>query len=177
MAQTNLSQPGLGDEGHQGTIPERIELPSDYDPDELDVDDPEDVKTKLLTALSKVGENSAFAGYGDLPNMPYPALIVKDVGFVDLPLSESRARDLIQKSHQAPFGKGSDTVIDTDVRRTWEINADQLEFREPTTWWDQNIRDLEKRVGEELGMTANVKAELYKLLIYEEGAMFKPHTE
>ena len=103
--------------------------------------------------------------------------MVKDIGIVGLSLSNVQAKELIHKSHQAPFGKGSDTIVDTDVRRTWEINANQLEFRKPSKNWDLYVQGLEKRIRQELELTANVRAELYKLLIYEEGAMFKPHVE
>lgn len=33
------------------------------------------------------------------------------------------------------------------------------------------------RVAADLGIRSHVSAELYKMLIYEKGAMFKAHTE
>lgn len=137
----------------------------------------EALKEQFQNALEPIGAAAQFAGFGDLPQMPPPDLMVKDIGIVGLPLCNAQAKELIQKSHQAPFGKGSDTIIDTSVRKTWEINADQLEFRRPGNAWDSFVQGLEKRIRTELDLTANVRAELYKLLIYEEGAMFKPHVE
>ncbi|KAF4912284.1 hypothetical protein CGCF415_v003828 [Colletotrichum fructicola] len=69
------------------------------------------------------------------------------------------ARSLIEKARQAPFGKGSDTVVDTAVRNTWELDPTQFELRSPN--WTGVINTLY----------------LYKLLIYEKGAMFKAHVD
>lgn len=60
-----------------------------------------------------------------------PDIFVQDVGPIGLPLSESQAKALIAKAHQAPFGKGSSTIVDTSVRNTWEINPDQFQLRSP----------------------------------------------
>lgn len=43
--------------------------------------------------------------------------------------------------------------------------------------WESTISAACKLVAQQLGITAPVRAELYKVLIYEKGAMFKPHTE
>lgn len=43
--------------------------------------------------------------------------------------------------------------------------------------WEDAIHKACRFVAQELGITAPITAELYKMLIYEEGAMFKPHTE
>jgi hypothetical protein len=32
---------------------------------------------------------------------------------------------LISQCQQAPFGRGEKTVLDTEVRRVWELNPDQ----------------------------------------------------
>lgn len=38
------------------------------------------------------------------------------------------ARILVQASHRAPFGKGTETVIDEAVRKTWEVDAGEIQF-------------------------------------------------
>lgn len=47
-----------------------------------------------------------------------------------------QAKALIKKAHKAPFGKGSKTVLDTNVRSAWEIDSDGL------TWasWERTLR-------------------------------------
>lgn len=75
--------------------------------------------------------------------------------------------------------KAEETIIDTSVRKTWELNSDQFELRNPQ--WTSYINDITARAISELGFISNnvdaVQAELYKLLIYEKGAMFKLHKE
>ncbi|KAI4860943.1 hypothetical protein F4820DRAFT_85370 [Hypoxylon rubiginosum] len=104
-----------------------------------------------------------------------PEIFVQDVGQILLPLSEAQARQLIDKSHQAPFGKGSDTIVDTSVRNTWELNPSQFDFRGAS--WQSELDAMLCIVRDQLGITAPITAELYKMLIYEKGAMFKAHTD
>ena len=92
-----------------------------------------------------------------------------------LPLSEDDAQTLVRESHQAPFGKGTETVIDESVRKTWEIDAGKVQFL--NTRWQHCLDQIVKNVAEELGVAGNVCAEFYKMLLYEKGAMFKPHKE
>ena len=72
---------------------------------------------------------------------------------------------------------GNRTVIDETVRKTWQLNPDQFELRNPK--WPSVIRKVTDQVAHELGCieAASVDAQLYKMLLYEEGAMFKPHRE
>ena len=92
-----------------------------------------------------------------------------------MPLDESRARQLIEKARQAPFGKGSATIVDTAVRNTWELDAEQFAFRNPS--WPGFVRALCAHVAEDLGIKSAITAKVYKMLVYEKGAMFKAHTE
>ncbi len=72
---------------------------------------------------------------------------------------------------------GSRTVVDESVRKTWQLNPDQFELRNPK--WPSVMRNVTRQVAQELGCVepASVNAQLYKLLLYEKGAMFKPHKE
>jgi hypothetical protein len=47
-----------------------------------------------------------------LATSPNPALKIKDTGTVGLPLSSRDAAAIKEASHPAPFGKGSETIID-----------------------------------------------------------------
>lgn len=66
------------------------------------------------------------------------------------------------------------------IRKTWEINACDVNLRNPP-WaqWVQN--SVLPMCAEQLGLSLETKpfihAELYKLLLYEEGAHFKPHRD
>ena len=44
---------------------------------------------------------------------------------------EREAVKLTKAYHQAPFGKGGKTIVDTDMKNTWELSADQFELQNP----------------------------------------------
>jgi hypothetical protein len=107
-----------------------------------------------------------------------PAISVAGLGGIGLPLSERDAQLVSSVSHQAPYGKGTDTIIDPAVRETKELNADQFELKNPE--WLKALEAVVGRAATELGVSgqaAGVKAVLYKLLLYGKGAMFKEHRE
>lgn len=72
---------------------------------------------------------------------------------------------------------GSETIIDENVRKTWELNPDQFEISNPA--WQSVVVKLAAQATQELGCAPGMptRVNLYKLLLYEEGAMFKPHKE
>lgn len=41
---------------------------------------------------------------------------------IGLPLSKVDAQKIIDASHQAPFGRGTETLVDKAVRNTWELS-------------------------------------------------------
>ncbi|RMZ80689.1 hypothetical protein DV738_g2708, partial [Chaetothyriales sp. CBS 135597] len=107
-----------------------------------------------------------FAFTSEIPSAPNPGLFVPGVGEIGLPLSPRDAEAIIAQCRQSPFGKGSETIVDTSLR-----NADA---------WQACIRTLVRTVYTELGLVcglSNVEAQLYKLLLYKEGAFFKSHQD
>ena len=63
--------------------------------------------------------------YADAPN-PGLSLLSNDIGRIGLPLSTREAKVVIAGCKQAPFGQGERTVINKDVRDTWEMDAAQV---------------------------------------------------
>lgn len=63
------------------------------------------------------------------------------------------------------------------MRKTWQLNPNQFELRNRK--WPSIIQTLAEQVAQELGFVelALVNAQLNKMLLYEEGAMFKSHRE
>ncbi|KAJ9637150.1 hypothetical protein H2199_007436 [Coniosporium tulheliwenetii] len=140
-----------------------------------------DLKTDILECLDAVQSVGSFATFHSLDTIVDPEICVNiPAGAIriPLPLSEEHAKTIIAVSHQAPFGKGTETIVDTSVRKTWELNYDQFELRNPE--WQQYMAQIAKRVADELGIlrgTGTFQAQLYKMLLYEKGAMFKAHTD
>jgi hypothetical protein len=134
-------------------------------------------KEDVLETLNNIQSSGSFAASAALDKPPPCDISVPGIdGALRLPLDEAQARELIAKAHQAPYGKGERTLIDKSVRNTWELDASQFTVAGPK--WDAWLRDLcEHEIAPKLGVTGEIRAELYKMLIYEEGALFKPHTE
>ena len=61
-----------------------------------------------------------------------PQLEVAGVGRIALPLLPIQLERLITIAEQAPYGRGSETLIDTEVRRTWQIDGQQVTLKGAT---------------------------------------------
>lgn len=138
------------------------------------------LQTEIASAIDAIGEGKQerWATSGSLTGtFADPQLSVDSLGHIALPLNHVDARRIIAAGHQAPFGRKEQTIVDTTVRRTWEINAADLTIHSPA--FEECIRNTVMTAVGELGVASNVgvTAELYKLLLYEPGAMFKPHVE
>lgn len=106
-------------------------------------------------------------------------MIVDGLGVIGLPVSDREAKVLVSKCRKSPVGKGSETLLDDKVRKSWELNPSQFRISNQAAW-DACMRDVITYVHSRLGVAGSrdsVRAELYKLLIYEEGAFFKPHKD
>ncbi|KAF4985664.1 hypothetical protein FGRMN_11132 [Fusarium graminum] len=132
-------------------------------------------KEDLLDAITDIRSTGTFASSSSISRPAVLPIHVNGVGEIALPLGEYQARQLIAQAHQAPYGKGSDTLVDTTVRNTWELNPSQFNIESPP--WTWLIRQLCDNVATSLGINTRVYAHIYKMLVYEKGAMFKAHTD
>ncbi len=134
-----------------------------------------DIQQQLLRALRKVDRPGTFCTSGRLPAL-LPGLEVKGVGPVALPLEKRQAASLKKQARQAPYGKGERTLVDTKVRRVWEIDADRVTFANPE--WPGVVTQAVRMVQSELGLEKQkLDAHLYKLLLYEPGSFFLSHRD
>jgi len=104
-----------------------------------------------------------------------PQLEVEAVGRIALPLLPQQAQQLMAVATQAPYGRGTETLIDTTVRKTHQINADQVKLG--GRHWPKTLQEIVDRVVTGLSVTEPVCAELYKLLVYETGDFFISHRD
>ena len=104
-----------------------------------------------------------------------PLLAVEGVGPVAIPCLPLQMEQLIAASNLAPYGRGEQTLVDTQVRRTWQIDADRVRLQ--GRHWDKTLEAIVARVTEGLGVDGSVVAELYKLLVYDEGSFFTTHRD
>ncbi|MCJ1319409.1 hypothetical protein MMC15_004745 [Xylographa vitiligo] len=110
------------------------------------------IKELLLNALDNIDDHSAgsFAAFGTLSSAANPGLYVEGLGPIGLPLTASDAHRLVAICHQAPFGRGSETIVDTSVRRTWELNPSQFLLRNPA--WSKTIKKFLIKTATDLGI-------------------------
>lgn len=133
-----------------------------------------DAQQSLQKLIESIGDSSQFATSGALPPV-LPGLEVKGIGPIGSPVSAADAKRLIARATQAPYGLGEQTIVDTKVRRVWQFepNEFQLKNRE----WDAHVAEIVEAVRAEFGIEQKVKAELYKLLVYQPGSFFAPHRD
>jgi predicted 2-oxoglutarate/Fe(II)-dependent dioxygenase YbiX len=129
---------------------------------------------ELAEILSEVNRPGDYFVFGRA-DFPAPRLEVEGVGPIALPLLDAQAAQLIKMATRAPYGRGSDTLIDTNVRRTWQIEADRV--RIAGKHWSGTLDGIVARATEGLGLTEPVTAELYKLLVYDTGSFFVSHRD
>jgi predicted 2-oxoglutarate/Fe(II)-dependent dioxygenase YbiX len=104
-----------------------------------------------------------------------PGLEIGGVGPVALPLLMVQAAQLIAVAERAPYGRGEQTLVDTAVRRSWQIDRDKVQIR--GRGWARTLEAIVARAAEGLGVTGPVIAEFYKLLVYEPGSFFVKHRD
>jgi hypothetical protein len=128
----------------------------------------------IVATLQSVKRPGSFAAGGNV-QFSFPALQIS--GFsekIGLPINSLQVGKVVEKCSRAPFGRGEDTIVDTSVRNTWQLNPSQFSIGNQRAW-KKELKSLVGRVKTELGCdaTQDVTCELYKLLLYEPGGFFK----
>ena len=130
---------------------------------------------EFVGLMEKVETSGAFSVSGTLPPVP-PGLKVKGLGNVALPFLEQQAEALIKLSQQAPFGRGEETIVDTNVRNVWQISAEDFELTNPE--WEKSLQESINQMGKDLGLHGcKIAFEPYKLLVYAKGSFFTVHRD
>lgn len=135
----------------------------------------DDIKKDILNCLKDLKGSGKFIST-QTTKFVFPGLEVDGVGEIAYPINEVQAKALIQVAHKAPFGQGSETILDYNVRSAWEIDAGKLTFNGSrwTGLLDKIISDIKPELGLE---HYTISASLYKMLIYEKGDFFLPHKD
>jgi len=132
------------------------------------------ITEQLFTVLHNVQRPGQFYATGTLEIFP-PQLEVEGVGRIALPLLQMQAEQLVAAAEQAPYGRGQETLVDTEVRRTWQIDASRVKLG--GRHWQKTIDDIVSRAALGLGVNGKVNAELYKLLVYDADSFFISHRD
>ena len=130
---------------------------------------------ELESALTQVTRPGDYCVHGTL-ELPLPHIDVQRVGTLSWPLPKAQAQALIAIAERAPYGRGTQTLIDPEVRNAWQIGAAQLSIGGKS--WPRTLAAVLDAARLGLGCAdAEVHAEFYKLLAYEPGGFFIPHRD
>ena len=136
------------------------------------------VRDEIYEILHSAKKTADFARQNVAQQWPNPALSVEGLGLIRLPISTRDAQAMIDCSQRSAFGFKSETRIDLTVRQSYELNPSQ--FKLENAEWNPFLDDIVAEVSEAFGVSRgsqNVRAELYKLLIYETGGKFDKHKD
>lgn len=135
----------------------------------------DNLKENILNCLKDLKGSGKFISVKTTEFL-FPGLEVDGVGEVAYPINEVQAKALIQVAHKALFGKGSETILDNNVRSAWEIDANKLTFS--GSRWAALLDKIVRAIKPDLGLEDyTISAHLYKMLIYETGDFFLPHKD
>ncbi|MDL2358608.1 MAG: 2OG-Fe(II) oxygenase [Pseudomonadota bacterium] len=132
------------------------------------------ITTDLSDVLSSVRCDGDFYVVG-ATEIAAPNLSVDGVGLLSLPFQQGQLEQLIASASLAPFGRGVQTIVDTAVRKTWQIDAAHLHFG--GRHWQTSLDAIVAAAAAGLGVSDPVTAQLYKLLIYDTGSFFVEHRD
>src|SRR5687768_8947622 len=110
--------------------------------------------TEILSTIQRPGDFYT-AGTTDLF---VPHVEVADVGPIALPLLPVQAQQLIAVAERAPYGRGEATLVDTAVRRTWQIAPERVQIT--GRHWERTLADIVAQAAAGLGVSGPVVAEL-----------------
>ena len=127
---------------------------------------------KLLAKVQRPGD---FFVHGTV-EVPMPKVEVDGVGRLSFPVLQTQIRELIQQAELAPYGLGEQTLVDTSVRKVWQLSPKQVQLGGKS--WAMTLQNIVDQVAVGLGCECTaVVAELYKMLIYDQGAFFAAHRD
>jgi hypothetical protein len=103
-----------------------------------------------------------------------PLIKIDTSYFLKYPCDEQMCKILIKDSEKAPFGRGEETIVDSNIRDTWQVNK-KIEIISHNINENSNI--LQEIKLKLCPGCSSIRAEFYKMLVYEEGSHFKTHKD
>ena len=135
---------------------------------------PDPLLTTLPALLEKLPRAGDFYGSG-AAELPVVRLAVKGVGDLGLPIPLVQAEALRAAAEDAPYGRGTRTLVDRDVRRCGQIEPTAVRANDPR--WRATLDGIVASAAKALGVKGTVQSELYKMLVYGPGDFFIEHRD
>jgi hypothetical protein len=114
------------------------------------------IGTALLDILRSVERPGDFC-VGGIRDILMPTIDVDGVGGIAFPILPDQAERLIAIAEGAPYGRGEETVVDREVRRTWQV--DSAKVRIGGCHWEKTLAALLADIALGLGVSEPVAAE------------------
>ena len=128
----------------------------------------------LSEAIRQATRSAKFCVAGCLP-VTDPGIEVDGVGAIKLPLKRPLTKQLVAQCRVAPYGKGTQTLVDRKVRNTFELDPKKFRLSRE---WNSAVDRAAQLTAPQLGLSPEqIEARLYKLLVYEKGGFFLPHRD
>ncbi|CAL4068991.1 unnamed protein product, partial [Meganyctiphanes norvegica] len=134
--------------------------------------------SSIKNGIELIGKLGTFACGGIMDKAKMKQIYVKGVGKLEIPLSYRQAEVLKSKCAVAPFGKGSETLVDKLVRDAWQIDAKDVTVgKKFDKFKEEYIAEIiiPTLMGESITENYQVESELNKLVYYEKGGHFVAH--
>jgi predicted 2-oxoglutarate/Fe(II)-dependent dioxygenase YbiX len=132
------------------------------------------IGTTLLNSLRSVERPGDFC-VGGIREIFMPTIDVDGVGRIAFPILPVQAERLVAIAEAAPYGRHEETVVDREVRRTWQV--DSAKVRIGGRHWEKTLAGLVADIALGLGVSEPVAADFYKLLVYDTGSFFVDHRD
>lgn len=131
----------------------------------------------ITTLLNNIKEVGTFCATRDLP-IDKLQLSIKSVGNLNFPLDPKIVKELIKVATPAKFGWRFQTLLDLEIRNTWEISKLDITIINEELW-EIELEAAMLLLTQDLGLPATVKLKphLHNLLIYEPGQFFNYHQD
>ena len=133
-----------------------------------------DIADDLAAILQTIRRPGDFHTSGTF-DLRLPEIAIEGFGVLALPVLPDQARRLVAVAERAPFGRGQETIVDADVRRSWQISPEHV--RVSGKRWANALDEVVARAASGLGVSDDVEAQFYKLLVYETGGFFVDHRD
>jgi hypothetical protein len=115
----------------------------------------------------------------DVPSMNQHVTI-EGIGRLGFPMLGMVVDAMIAVSTKAPFGRHDKTLYDDAIRTAWQIDASKIAIKDKETWttyFSEQVQQccFQLGISNERFETSDIKANLYKMLIYETGEQLAPN--
>lgn len=129
---------------------------------------------QIVKELERAKSPSTFCTHGKI-DFEGADVSIDGVGKIKLPMRTVDVKRLFPVAVQAPYGKRTETIVDTNVRDTLEIPATSVTY---SAKFEEALRSTIKYVAKTLQLDQDrLQCELYKMLVYTKGGFFLPHRD